>query len=272
MNLSIEDVDLFLKLTLSLQFYVNQKLEILPAITTLEKFENLPTPEKLQVRDALYDNIDLIDPYLVENPQNFLMEELVIVESWKKFVRGDFFIERLLKKHAIFIEGEKVYAVLGLHDSFEDIFDRRGLPYYVKAVLLPFRDHIIYDGFLQGYNVMFGSGIKFDLKETYMTAKQNNRIIQSFNPKRQAEIEARKKKPIKDWGPTLEDISRQVKKLRSSGGAPAIHSPAFGLAKASIEFAKQAVENPEDTDTLWKSLEKIERAIRRAETVLYRTG
>jgi hypothetical protein len=272
MNLSKKDADLYFEMMWSLQFYVNQKLGILPIIKTLGQYKNLPTPEKLKVRDALYDHIQLIDPYLEDNPQEFPDAGLEIVESWKKFVHGDFFIERILKKYTIFIEGEKVYAVLGLHDSFEDILYRPSLPYYVQAVLLPFRDHIIYDGLLQGYNVMFGSGVKFDLKEIYMTAKQNNRIIQSLNPKRQAEIEARKVKPTKDWRPTLEDISKQVKQLRSSSGAPAIHSPAFSLAKASIEFAKKAVENPEDIDTLWKSLEKIERILRKAETVLYRTG
>jgi hypothetical protein len=68
----------------------------------------------------------------------------------------------------------------------------------------------------------------------------------------------------------LDDLSRQAKKLRSSSGAPAVYSPAFSLVKASIEFAKLAVENSDDTDRLWKALKKVERATGKAETVLYR--
>lgn len=271
MKLSEQDAELFFNLMWSLQSYVNLKLGILPEIETFEEYQKLPSSEKLGVRDALYDNIELVDTYLVENPQSFSKDELEIIESWKKFERGDFFIERLLKKYAIFIGGDKVYAVLALYESLEDVLPYVSLPYYAKAILLPFKGKIIYDGLLQGYSVMFGSGIKFDLKETYMAAKQNGQIIESFDPEIQSQKAVRKKKPLKDWGPTIEDISQQAKKLRSSSGAPPIYSPAFSLAKASIEFARLAVENPEDIDGLWKALEKVERALGKTETVLYRT-
>jgi hypothetical protein len=270
MKLSTQDADLFFKLMWSLQAHVNLKLGSLPDIVTVDDYQKLPSPEKLPVRDALYDNIEFIDSYLEENPQDLSEGELEIVRSWKKFQRGNFFIERLLKKYAVFIGGEKVYGVLALYETFEDVLTYNRLPYYAKAVLLPFKGHIIYDGILQGYAVSFGSGIKFDLKETYMTAKQNGWIIESFDPKRQAEKTARVKKPMKDWGATINEISGQAKKLRSSSGAPAIHSPAFSLAKASIAFAKLAVDNPDDIDELWRALKKVERAIGKTETVLYR--
>lgn len=271
MKLSDQDAELFFNLMLSLQNFVNLKLGIIPEIKDFDEYQKIPSSEKLAVRDALYGKIELVDSYLAENPQGFSDEELEIVKSWKKFERGNFFIERLLKKHAIFIEGEKVYAVLALYESFEDVLPYVSLPYYAEAVLLPFKGRLIYDGQLKGYSVMFGSGIKFDLKEAYMAAKQNNKIIDSFDPKVQADKAARKKKPIKDWKPTIEEISKEAKKLRSSSGAPAIHSPAFSLAKASIEFARLAVEKPEDIDELWKALEKVERVLGKAETVLYRT-
>ena len=270
MKLSTQDADLFYKLMWSLQTYVNLKLELLPGIVTVEEYQMLPTSEKFTVREALYDNIGLVDTYLEENPQDLSKEELEIVESWKKFQQGDFLIERLLKKYAVFIGGEKVYGVLALHETFDDVLPYVQLPYYAKAVLLPFKGKIIYDGLLNSYAISFGGGIKSNLKETYMAAKQNGKIIESFDPQKQAELTARGKKPVKDFGPTLEEISQQAKKLRSSSGAPAIHSPAFGLVKASLELAKLAVDNPDDIDGLWNALKKVERAIRKAETVLYR--
>ena len=112
--------------------------------------------------------------------------------------------------------------------------------------------------------------MRSDLKETYMTAKQNGMIIESFDPRVQAEKAARKKKPLKDFRPTVDEIWQQAKTLRSVGGAPPIYSPAFSLTKASIEFTKLAVSSPDDLDALWKALKKVERAIRKAETTLYR--
>jgi len=270
MKLTTQDADLFFKLMWSLQHFVNLKLGIIPDVATVDEYKKLPSSEKLSVRDALYENIALVDEYLKANPEELSTSELEIIASWKKFKQGDYFIERTLKKHAIFIGGEKVYGVLALYDAFEDMLPYVRWPHYTKAVLLPFKGKIIYDGLLLGYRVSFGGGVKSDLKETYMAAKQNGRIIESFDPEVQAEIAQSKAAPAKDYGPTLDEIMKQVKKLRSSRGAPAVHSPAFSMAKASIEFAKLAVEDPEDIDGLWKALKKMERAIRKAETVLHR--
>jgi hypothetical protein len=271
MKLSKQDADLFFRLMWSLQNYVNQRLAILSEVVTVDEYQKLPSSEKLKVREKLYENIELIDAYLEENPQNFSEAELKIIESWKKFQQGDFFIERLLKKHAIFIGDDKVYAVLALYEPFEDVLPIGNLPYCAKAVLLPFKGKIIYDGLLQGYAVSFGSGIRYELKETYMAAKQNGRIIESFDFQKQSKKVVASKKPDQNFGAILDEISQLAKKLRSSGAAPAIHSPAFSVAKVSIDFAKLAVENPDDIDSLWKALKKVENAIKKAETVLYRS-
>ena len=267
MKLTTQDTEIFFRLMWSLQSYVNQKLGILPQITTVDDYQLLTSREKIPVRDALYDNIELIDAYLQENPQQFLTEELDIIKSWKQFIRSEFFIERFLKKHTIFIGNENVYGVLALYESFEDLLPFVRLPHYTKAVLLPFKSKIIYDGILEGYNILFRGGMRSDLKETYMTAKQNGRIIDSFEPVKRV----KKKKPSKDWRPIVDELSQEVKKFRSSSGAPPIQSPAFSLAKASIDFTKTAVHTPDDLDELWKSLKRVERAIRKAETTLFRS-
>lgn len=86
MKLSTKDADQFFNLMWSLQNYVNLKLGILPDISTLEKYQMLPSSEKISVRDALYDNIELFDSYLLDNPQEISDKELEIVKSWKQFI------------------------------------------------------------------------------------------------------------------------------------------------------------------------------------------
>lgn len=271
MKLKNQDADLFFELMWSLQNFVNLKLEIIPGISTVDEYQKLSKSEKIEVREALYDNADLMDEYVEENPQGFDEDKLAIVKSWKQFKRGKYFIERFLKKYAVFIGDEKVYGVLALYDPFEEILADVPLPYYVNAVLLPFKGKIIYDGLILGYGVSFGSNYKYDLKETYMAAKQNRKIIVSFDPEVQAQKMAIKKEEIKDWGPELEEISTRVEELRSSRDAPAIRIPAFSMIRASVEFAKLAVENPDDIDELWEAFQTVERAVSKTELVLQRS-
>ncbi len=145
MNLSREDADLFFKLMWGLQFYVNQQRQILPNVKLAKEYAALPMSEKVEVRDALWENPDLIDVYVGKNPDGLSFEELDIVRKWKRFVAGTFQVFRYLKRHTIFIsEKSQVYGVLGLYDSLEDMFYGRPLPIMVQAVLLPFKGEIIY--------------------------------------------------------------------------------------------------------------------------------
>jgi hypothetical protein len=56
-------------------------------------------------------------------------------------------------------------------------------------VLLPFGNEIIVDGLLRSYNLIFGSGIKGELKEIYDDAKERDSIITTLLPNQ--EIPAR---------------------------------------------------------------------------------
>ena len=59
------------------------------------------------------------------------------------------------------------------------------IPVLAETVLLPFGDEIITDGLLQSYNLMFGSGIRGELKEIYDDAKERGAIITTLLPNQQ---------------------------------------------------------------------------------------
>lgn len=267
MKLSTQEADLFFELMWSLQFYVNKKLKLIPQQASPVEYKDIDYKDKSVIRNALYENITLIDDYLKENPQNFSAENLNIIKSWKKFQKGRFIIERFLKRYAVFIHDDVVYGVVALYDELEDVLWGNPMPYLSEAVLLPFKGKIIYDGLLQGSRLYFGGGMKSNFKEIYMTAKQNKRIITSFDEEFEVE---EFKKPSKEIIQRAEDIAKEAKKLSSGKDMPAIHSPAFSLAKTGTNFAKLALDDPDDTVALWKALKQIERAVRKAETILYR--
>jgi hypothetical protein len=168
------------------------------------------------------------------------------------------------------VECDTVYAVLALYDAFEEMFHPRQLPVFVKAVLLPFKGKIIYDGLLQGYNLFFGRGISSDLKETYLAAKQQGRIITSLPADALVPHATRRQTPSRDWRPDLDALAAQANKLRAGSDQPPVLSPTFALVKASVELAQCAAATPDDVTTLWQALKKVSRAMGRVETTLER--
>lgn len=265
MQLSTADADLFFKLMWGLQFYVNQQRQILPHIGSVTAYAELTTADKLKVRDILWENPELIAAYVAENPERLPAKELEIIQKWKRFVPGTFQIFRFLKKHTIFIgEDSQVYGVLGLYDSLEEVVYGRRPPIMVETVLLPFKGKIIYDGLMSGYNIFFGGGIRSNLNEVYMAAKQNDRIITTLEPEL---VQPTRKKPGKDWRAEVDELVKRTDKIK---GGPAVQSSAFNLLRASAKLAQAAVHNPDDLDRLWNLERRVRTALTRLQTTLDR--
>jgi len=272
MKLMTEEAELFFDLMWSLQFFINTELKIFTKIKTRKEYAALPQKDKQVVREKIYEQPELIDKYVASNPDRLNDNHLSIIKQWKNFIKGDFYIERYLKNHAIFIGDNNVYGVLGLHDAFDHLFPSNYLPIYVKTILLPFQGRIVYDGLMQVYQVSFGGGIKRSLSETYMQAKQNNKIITTLE-KTRVKIESKAFVEVEQeniWTNEIEQLKSLSKKLKGGDGQPAINSPVFSLVKASIALADKALVDPSDIDTLAKELQKVERAVRKVENTLDR--
>ena len=207
MKLSEKEANLFFELIWSLQYFVNSKLKIHPEITDVNDYSACDTEQKVEVRQALYEHIEIIDDFIEVNPQHFSKENLSIILSWKNYIGGNFYIERFLKKHAVFIQEEKVYGVLGLQQRVDELVHRPSLPLYVNAILLPFKGKIIYDGLLGHHNIYFGGGLKCSLKEIYMRAKQNNRIINTLEVLLPKEKNVLQGQSLKNWKPKISRVS-----------------------------------------------------------------
>lgn len=181
MRLSKDDTDLFYKLNWSLLFYVNKKYPVINGIDTPD-FKNQDLNKVLEIHEKIFANTELIDSFVAENPFNFNQDELDIIKSWKNFVKGRFFIVTHLKNHNIFLKDDeqKAFGVIGLSDEIEDITPPYE-PSLVGTVLLPFKGKIIHYGLFQFHNILFGSGIKKNIKVNYQTAKSKFGIILSLD-------------------------------------------------------------------------------------------
>ena len=176
MRLKSEEASMFYEIFLPLLDYVNENHHVIMEPVHF-------TGESVDPRDAaeaahfLWEHIECIDDYIAETalPE----EQQEILSSWKHRVSGTFMIERHLKKGSVFVsvDNHSVYLVNGIIDSWAEMFPDIPLPIIVKATLLPFRKVIISDGLVSAFPICFGRNIAMDLKETYLTAKQQGRII-----------------------------------------------------------------------------------------------
>jgi hypothetical protein len=99
MKLSDQDAILFFDLMWSLQFFVKQRLRLLPEMTTLDAYREADGQSRMEVRNALWENPQLIQAYVKANPDKLSQEHLNIVAGWQQFRQGNYMIERHLKQY-----------------------------------------------------------------------------------------------------------------------------------------------------------------------------
>jgi len=182
MQLSPKDIELFYKLFHSLLVYINEKHPALVGLNSRDDFPKFPLEEISNLRDKLYEHPDLMDSFIEENPFGFSPEELDIIRSWHHFVQGSFYIFRYLKKYTIFLgteEPAKAFGVIALNSTFEEMVGKY-LPIMAEAVLLPFKNQIIYDSLFAPYQISFGGNIRRRMNQDYNRAKARFGIITSL--------------------------------------------------------------------------------------------
>ena len=181
-TLSKEDALLFHKLMNSLLFFVNKKTGIIKNATTLKDLFNRDIAETQPIRKKIFsDKYNFMDTYIRENPDTLNQEELKIIASWKKYETDKFIVIKHVKEYSLFFnpDNQKVYGVKGITDSFEEKF-RGYAPVMVDITLIPFKEHLIYDGLFAPYNISFGGGIRSSLKQESEAAIQRFGIITDF--------------------------------------------------------------------------------------------
>lgn len=271
MNVSHEEANQFFKLMWALQFYVNRQLKLVSGVKSAKEYAKLACEEKLKARDALWAHPELLEAFLVKNPASLSPAEIHIVAGWKQYIAGKFYILRFLKRYAIFLSAnkdERVYGVLGLYESLEDVMGGWPLPILVEAVLLPFKGRIIYDGLLIPYSISFGSGIRGDLNELYQSAKQAGQIVETLESDTLTRPSPKAKKPKRDWGPVLDTLVETMEQLRQAEDV--VQTRAFGLLKVSARLAQVAAHDPKNLEELNRLGRRVATALRQLETVLDR--
>ena len=184
MHLLEKEVERFYGIWFPLLHFVNQNRKVAPSFPKEWRNANVPPEVAVPIRNALWEDDALREAFISENPARLSPDDLALIDSWKHRVADNFFIFRHLKKYTIFIDGSSPsngYGVQGIISSLEEIVGSY-LPIYVKAVLLPFEDRIIYDSLLSYYPIQFGAGYRSSLNDTYRDIQERGGIITKLWP------------------------------------------------------------------------------------------
>ena len=180
-KLSAYDAKLFHKLMGALLFYANKKLNIIKNCNTKEDFFKNDIEKTVSIRQKIFSESLIIKSFIRDNPEKFSEEELNIISSWEISKEGEFFLIKHEKEQALFFHSkeQKVYGVLGITDSFSEMFDDFA-PIMMKIRLLPFKGKITYEGIFFPYRITFGGGMRSSLKVETETAIQKYGVITSL--------------------------------------------------------------------------------------------
>lgn len=191
MKLSEKDKDHFFKLYHSLLIYANEKYHIINGIKEADDLFHCEIDKIYELRMKLYDHPKIMDSFVKENPRGFDKSELEIIDDFKHFMRGSFIIVKYLNKYSVLLsqdEKDKALGVMGLNSTFKDMLGPQ-LPVMIDAVLLPFKDSIVFDGLINPYQIQFGGNIRKSINSSYQKAKAKYGIITSL-PFEENEIKA----------------------------------------------------------------------------------
>lgn len=157
--------------------YTNQKYNINKKLRNFDDICDAESEELIDIRDKLWENPNIIKNYLKENP-NKLNEELIsIIKSWnEKKINKEFVLYKYEDEYALFIDDYNIYYVKGLEERIRDMIPEQKLPIFVKTVLLPLNDNIIYDSYIQQYNVSLGNNLRKIWHDNYKKLLKENKI------------------------------------------------------------------------------------------------
>lgn len=236
MHLNESEVARFYSIWFPLLHFVNQHRNVVPAFPKEWRNAGVSPEVAVPVRDALWEDDSLRETFITENPARLSQDDLALVESWRYRVADNFFIFRHLKKYTVFIDGSspaKAYGVQGITGPLEEIIGPY-LPIYVKAVLIPFEDRIIYDSLLSSYPIHFGGGYRRSLKETYRDIQERGGVITRLPPNEdnaQERVQASNKKVLTAFQKALGASGLSPKMIQEHSGTLADFAGEYLLKK-----------------------------------------
>lgn len=172
-QLSRSECALFYETWYGLMGFVNERKKVISAAIK-PVYPNPVSDEQIyKVREVLWENPGLISDYL--ETASISDDKVALLKAWRDHhKKGMFFLVDYKPEYAVAIGSNKqnedrLYGIKGISRSLSEAMQRE-LPIQFETVLLPFRDKIIYDGFISSMPIAFAEGAKRAFREMYENA------------------------------------------------------------------------------------------------------
>jgi hypothetical protein len=189
MILPTDLADLFYEIRNGLVWEINERHKIIKGFDKpsggFETRLSVSAEQFHTIREAMWENPQWIDEYLADDQgASLAKEKRDVIRDWRKyFIKDKFLLVKHLRKYSVFMylsEPAKLYGVYGLTSSLDDVFPAVP-PFVIEAVLLPFKDRIVYDGLAGISHEAFNPEMRFRTLEEYNAIKDEFGIIERLN-------------------------------------------------------------------------------------------
>ena len=119
MHLTLQQNDRFFDIMNTLLLYVNERFSVV-ADFMLDDFDPAVEAKASIVAQTLWDNVEVIDDFVRDNPYGLSQSDLRIAEAWKDRLQGVFTLVRHEGGLALLTDGENVFAVAGLEVDMDE--------------------------------------------------------------------------------------------------------------------------------------------------------
>ena len=185
MKLAFADAIHFYELFITVLDYANKEFHITTKLKDLtDPTKKINMGEMKKIVAVLWENKPIFKHFL-DASSNLSDEDRNIVLSWmeKGLFNRLFFWERDLTRGSIFIqfaEGHPTYLVNGIFASMSEMFSSHRPPMPILATILPYKNEIVVAGWPSYANTYLPNNIAAIMREEYMTAKSEGKILSSL--------------------------------------------------------------------------------------------
>jgi len=175
MLLSKTEQDEFFKNYLPLLYYAAIYEGLLPEGSSLSAFIPSPMEVKIESRDALFTDGDIIRYFRQDNGRHLSKGGMAFLEEVEKGMLDDFILLKQYTKFSVLLKDEKFYQVLNITEPFSVLISY--IPNYINTAIFNFKGKIICDGLIRGGNIQIGPNNERTFLEDYKIKKKEGKII-----------------------------------------------------------------------------------------------
>lgn len=172
-----DDARMFFALKNLLFDYTNSKYHINEELEDFTDICEAFPEEIIEIRKKLWEDERVINEYIKENPNELNKEFIETIKEWnEKKINKAFTLYKYEEKYAVFMDDNYIYYVKGLRDRIRDMIPEKSLPIFVETVLLPLKNQIIYDSYIQQYTISFGQNMRKAMDKAYKDLLNNKKV------------------------------------------------------------------------------------------------